>query len=97
MYERIGPSLTILSRSPDTFEAEVFVKAEGLRILRVHIDRQVWMRGKSLMNKGFANTFAMLIRVHKKRLQMPFMQEHEAERRIRTINGKAQRDLREKA
>ncbi|MNF13485.1 hypothetical protein D3C80_2153510 [compost metagenome] len=55
------------------------------------------MRGKSLMNKGFANTSAMLIRVHKKRLQMPFMQEHEAERRIRTINGKAQRDLREKA
>lgn len=97
MYERIRPSLTILSRSPDTFEAEMFVKAEGLRVLRVHIDRQVWMRGKSLMNKGLANTSAMLIRVHKKRLQMPFMQEHEAERRIRTINGKTQRDLREKA
>ncbi len=97
MYERIRPSLTILSRSPDAFEAEVFVKAEGLRILLVHINRQVWMRGKSLMNKGLANTFSVLIRVHKKRLQMPFMQEHEAERRIRTINGKMQRDLRKKA
>ncbi len=75
----------------------MFVEAEGLRILLVHIDRQVWMRGKSLMNKGFANTFAMLIRVYKKRLKMPFMQEHEAERRIRTINGKKQGHLREKA
>lgn len=74
----------------------MFVKAEGLRVLRVHIDRQVWMRGKSLMNKGFANTLSMLIRVDEKRLQMPFMQEHEAERRIRTINGKTQRYLRKK-
>lgn len=75
----------------------MFVKAESLRILLVHIDRQVWMRGKSLLDKGLANTFAMLIRVYKKRLQMPFMQEYKAERRIRTINGKKQGNLREKA
>lgn len=55
------------------------------------------MGGKRLLDKGPANTFAMLIRVYKKRLQMPVMQEYEAERRIRTVNGKKQGNLRQKA
>lgn len=55
------------------------------------------MRVKSFLDKSLANTFAMLIRVYKKRLQMPFMQEDEAERRIRIINGKKQGNLRKKA
>ena len=75
----------------------MLVKAEGFGILLVHIDRQAWMRRKSIADKGFADTLAMLIRVYEKRLQMPFMQEHEAERRIRTINRKKQGHLREKA
>ena len=75
----------------------MFVKTESLRVLLVHIDRQAWMRVKSFLDKSLANTFAMLIRVYKKRLQMPFMQEDEAERRIRIINGKKQGNLRKKA
>lgn len=55
------------------------------------------MRGKSLMDKGLANTFAVLIGVYKKRFQMPFVQEHEAERRVRAIDGDQQGPLREKA
>lgn len=94
MYERIGTSLTILSRSPDTFEVEVFVKAEGLRVLLVHIDRQVWMRGEDIAYEGFSNAFAVMVGGDEKRFQMPMMQEHETERRIGTIDGKKQRNLR---
>ena len=55
------------------------------------------MRDEGHMDKGFANALAMLIRVDEKRLQMPLVQEHETERRIRTIDGKEQGHLREKA
>ena len=73
----------------------MFVKAEGFRILLVHIDRQVWMCAEDIADEGFSNAFAVMIGGHEKRFQMPVMQEHEPERRIGTIDSKKQRHLRE--
>lgn len=61
MDERIGASLTIQSRSPVRFEAEMFVKAEGFRVLLVHIDRQVRMRGEDIADRGLSNALAVMI------------------------------------
>lgn len=71
----------------------MFVKAEGFRILLVHIDRQVWMRGEGIADEGFSNAFAVMVRVHEKRFQMTVVQEHETERRIGIIDGKKQGHL----
>ena len=72
----------------------MFVKAEGFRILLVHIDRQVWMRGEDIADEGFSDAFAVMIGVDEKSFQMTVMQEHETEWRIGTIDGKKQRNLR---
>ncbi len=55
------------------------------------------MSGERLVDKCFANTSAVLIGVNEKRFQMPFMQKHEAERPIKTINRKTQGHLWKKA
>jgi len=97
MNEWVGPSLPVEIGTSRRFETELAIKAHGLRILFVDIGGQRRMRCERRLHERASDPFAMMARIDEKRLHMPFMQKHEANRLIRRIDRECQRDLRKKS
>lgn len=95
MHKRVGSSLSVEIGTPRRFEAQPAIKAHRPGILFVDIGGQRGMEHKRSLDQRLADAFAMLIRIDEKRLHVPFVQKHEAEWTIRTIDRQRQRRLRQ--
>jgi hypothetical protein len=95
MNERVGPPLSVKIGAACRLETQLAVKAHGLDVLFVDIRGQLRVRGDGRLHQRLAYAFAVMIRIDEKRLHVPFMQKHEAERVIRSIDRKHQGHLRE--
>lgn len=84
-------------RSAPSARSPVGDKAPRFAILLVDIGGQRGMKRKRAFHQCLADAFAVVVRIDEKRLHMPFMQKHEAEGMICSIDGEHQRYLRQES
>ncbi|MNX85954.1 hypothetical protein D3C86_1178120 [compost metagenome] len=95
MNEWIGSPLSVQIGASGRFESQPTIKTHGLAVLFVDVSGQRGMKRKRPLHQCLADALAMMVRIDEKRLHMPFMQKHETEDMVRSIDRQRQRRLRQ--